>query len=50
MSETTTYTQEPYRFVILITYLTAAFVNSLPVHTFSSINVVVEEKFDISDT
>lgn len=50
MQGTTTYREEPYRFVIVIVYFAAAFVNSLPVHTFSSINVVVEEKFDITDT
>jgi fucose permease len=32
----------------LITYLLAALVNSLPVHTFSSINVLIENKFHIS--
>jgi len=37
----TTYPEESYRFVILLIYFIAAFVNSLPVHTFSSINVVV---------
>lgn len=44
------YPQEKYRFVILIVYILAALVNSLPVHTFSSINVLIEDKFHISGT
>lgn len=42
------YHQEKYRFVILILYILGALVNSLPVHTFSSINVLIENKFHIS--
>lgn len=34
--------------MIGLVYLTTAFVNSLPVHTFSSINVIVEKTFAIS--
>jgi len=34
--------------VILIVYISAALVNSLPVHTFSSINSIVEDVFQIS--
>jgi fucose permease len=33
---------------VLATYLAAALVNSIPVHTFSSINVAVERIFSIS--
>jgi MFS transporter, FLVCR family, feline leukemia virus subgroup C receptor-related protein len=33
---------------VLTTYLVAALVNSIPVHTFSSINVAVESIFRIS--
>lgn len=34
--------------MVLCTYLAAALVNSIPVHTFSSINVAVERMFRIS--
>lgn len=42
------YPQDPYRFVILAAYLLAALVNSIAVHTFSSINVIIEDTFQIS--
>ena len=48
-NEGRTFQEEPYRFVVLTVYLLACLVNSLPVHTFSSINVVIEEKFRITD-
>ena len=44
------YEQSPYRFVILVSYLLACLVNSIPVHTFSSINVLIEDKFALTDT
>lgn len=44
------YPQDPYRFVIIAVYIAAALVNSLPVHTFSSINVTIEKTFQISST
>jgi MFS family permease len=50
LSEGTTFKEEGYRWVVLSAYLLAALVNSLPVHTFSSINVLIEGKFRISDT
>jgi hypothetical protein len=42
------YKEVPYRFVNLIIYVIAALVNSLPVHTFSSINTSVQTAFDYS--
>ena len=42
------YKQLPYRFVNVIVYILAALVNSLPVHTFSSINSSVEVAFNYS--
>ena len=39
------YGEVGYRFVNLVVYLLAALVNSLPTSTFSSINTLVEEKF-----
>lgn len=36
--------------MILFLYILAALANSLPVHTFSSINVIIEDKFQISST
>ena len=35
------YPLSKYRIVIFILYILAALVNSLPVHTFSSINVII---------
>jgi hypothetical protein len=42
------YREVPYRFVNLLVYILAALANSLPVHTFSSINSSVEKAFDYS--
>jgi hypothetical protein len=42
------YKEVPYRFINLFIYIIAALVNSLPVHTFSSINTSVEAVFDYS--
>ncbi len=36
------YPQSKYQIVIFVLYTLAALVNSLPVHTFSSINVIIE--------
>jgi fucose permease len=40
------YREVPYRILNLVVYLLAALVNSLPVHTFSSINSSVETAFE----
>lgn len=50
MLESQTYPLSPYRFVVLVTYLTTTLVNCLPMQTFSSINVAVVSIFKISST
>jgi len=44
----TEYKEVPYRFINLAIYVMAALVNSLPVHTFSSINTSVQTAFHYS--
>ena len=45
-----TYQEVGYRWVVLAVYIVGALVNSLPTQTFSSINSLVEEKFNLSAT
>ena len=47
-SDRESFSEEPYRFVVIGVYLLAALTNCMPATTFSAVNSLVETKFNLS--